>query len=261
MSDSATDLRVSLVQTDLVWDSPSSNCANLEEQLIHLVGQTDLIILPEMFTTGFSMSAAHAEIPNGPSTQWMQMLAKRLDSLIVGSIKIKEKFGLVNRLIVAFPDGSFQSYDKKHLFRMGMEHEIYQPGTEKLVFSYKGWRISPFICYDLRFPVWSRNVDLGYDLAIYVANWPSARTHAWDTLLKARAIENLSYVAGVNRIGLDGNALEYVGHSALISFKGEELTNMGSYATIQQVSLSLDKLRSFREAFPAHLDADSFQLI
>ena len=255
------NLHISLIQTDLFWEDKFRNLDMLEKKIAAVEAATQIVVLPEMFTTGFSMSAAHAEIPNGPSTQWMQMLAKRLDSLIVGSIKIKEKFGLVNRLIVAFPDGSFQSYDKKHLFRMGKEHEIYQPGTEKLVFSYKGWRISPFICYDLRFPVWSRDVDLGYDLAIYVANWPSARIHAWDTLLKARAIENLSYVAGVNRIGLDGNALEYVGHSALISFKGEELTNMGSYATIQQVSLSLDKLRSFREAFPAHLDADSFQLI
>jgi predicted amidohydrolase len=261
MSDSFTDLRVSLVQTDLVWDSPSSNLANLEEQLIQLVGLTDLIILPEMFTTGFSMSAAHAEIPNGQSTQWMKMQAKRIDSLVVGSLKIKEKYGLVNRLIVAFPDGSIQTYDKKHLFRMGNEHEVYQPGVEKLIFNYKGWRIAPFICYDLRFPVWSRNVDLGYDLAIYVANWPAARTHAWDIMLKARAIENLAYVAGVNRIGVDGNALAYDGHSALISFKGEELTEIGTSATIKQACLHLDKLRSFREAFPAHLDADSFQLI
>jgi predicted amidohydrolase len=261
MSNSAPNLRVSLVQTDLIWDSPSSNCGHLEEQLVHLVGQTDLVILPEMFSTGFSMSANHAEIPQGPSTQWMLMQAKRIDAVIVGSLKIKEKFGLVNRLIVAFPDGSMHSYDKKHLFRMGNEHEFYQPGEKKLVFTYKGWRISPYICYDLRFPVWSRNVDLAYDLAIYVANWPAARTHAWDVLLKARAIENLAYVAGVNRVGTDGNALEYAGHSAIISFKGEALVHLGMTETIQNCSLSLTDLQTFRTNFPAHLDADSFQLI
>jgi predicted amidohydrolase len=261
MSDATSNLRVSLVQTDLVWDSPLANCGHIEEQLTLLIGQTDLVILPEMFTTGFSMSAINAEIPQGPSTQWMLMQAKRTQAVIIGSLKIKEKFGLVNRLVVAFPDGSMQSYDKKHLFRMGNEQEHYQPGTEKLIFSLKGWRISPFICYDLRFPVWSRNIDLGYDLAVYVANWPAARTHAWDVLLKARAIENLAYVAGVNRIGSDGNALEYSGHSALISFKGEEIGQLASAATIQSFSLSIDQLRAFRESFPAHLDADSFQLI
>jgi predicted amidohydrolase len=144
---------------------------------------------------------------------------------------------------------------------MGLEHESYQSGNDKLVFTYKNWRIAPFICYDLRFPVWSRNVDLGYDLAIYVANWPAARSQAWDVLLKARAIENLAFVAGVNRIGIDGNGLEYTGHSALISFKGEELVQLGSEETIQQYSLSLDSLKTFRETFPAHLDADAFELI
>lgn len=129
------------------------------------------------------------------------------------------------------------------------------------MFSYKNWRIAPFICYDLRFPVWSRNVDLGYDLAIYVANWPAARSQAWDVLLKARAIENLAFVAGVNRIGIDGNGLEYAGHSALISFKGDELVQLGSEANIQQYSLSFDDLTTFRNTFPAHLDADAFELI
>jgi len=260
MSDSKADLRVSLIQTDLVWDSPLSNCAHLEEQLISLVGQTDLIILPEMFTTGFSMSASNAEIPQGPSTQWMQMQAKRIDALVIGSLKIKEKFGLVNRLVVAFPDGTVQTYDKKHLFRMGNEHESYHPGSEKLVISYLGWRIAPFICYDLRFPVWSRNVDLGYDLAIYVANWPAVRSHAWDILLKARAIENLAYVAGVNRIGNDGNQLAYNGHSTLISFKGEALLPIDDVAGVKQMSINLNELHAFRTTFPAHLDADSFQL-
>lgn len=261
MSSSTLNLRVSLVQTDLVWDSPISNCARLEEQLTHLVGKTDLIILPEMFTTGFSMSAFNAEIPQGPSSQWMLMQANRIHAVVLGSLKIKEKKGLVNRLVVAFPDGSIQSYDKKHLFRMGLEHESYLSGTENLVFTYKNWRIAPFICYDLRFPVWSRNVDLKYDLAIYVANWPAARSQVWDILLKARAIENLAFVLGVNRIGIDGNGLEYAGHSALISYKGEELMQLGSEANIQQYSLSFDNLTTFRDTFPAHLDADAFELI
>jgi predicted amidohydrolase len=190
----------------------------------------------------------------------MQMQAKRIDALVIGSLKIKEKFGLVNRLFVVFPDGTAQTYDKKHLFRMGNEHESYHPGAEKLIVTYQGWRIAPFICYDLRFPVWSRNVGLGYDLAIYVANWPAARSHAWDILLKARAIENLAFVAGVNRIGSDGNQLAYNGHSTLISFKGEALVPIDDVAGVKQIHINLNELRAFRTAFPAHLDADSFQL-
>ena len=254
-------LRVSLVQTDIVWENPSANLAVLEEKLQSLAGQTDLIVLPEMFSTGFSMHEKGAEIGLGPTTAWMQLMAKRLQVLLVGSIKFKEGNQFFNRLLAIEPDGKIHRYDKRHLFRMGSEHEFYSEGKSPLVFSYLGWNISPFICYDLRFPVWSRNVNLRYDLAIYVANWPAARAHAWCTLLKARAIENVAYVLGVNRIGVDGNALSYQGESALIQFKGEALLDMGPVEDIQTCHISRAELLQFRTNFPAHLDADAFSLV
>jgi len=249
-------LRVSLVQTNLLWESPAANCAHLEEQLQSLMGETDLIILPEMFTTGFSMNDQGAEIMNGPSLSWMKLMADRLNVLLVGSIKIKESGHFFNRMFAVYPDGHLVYYDKKHLFRMGNEHEFYTAGKSTSVISYLGWKISLFVCYDLRFPVWSRNNRLQYDLAVYVANWPAPRALAWSTLLKARAIENLAYVAGVNRIGVDGNDLNYQGDSALISFKGDALIDLGNLASIETYSLSMDELLDFREKFPAYLDAD-----
>lgn len=251
-----TVLRVSLVQTDLLWESPSANCAYLEELLQNFKGKTDLVILPEMFTTGFSMNANGAEIMNGPSLAWMKLMANRLNVLLVGSIKIKENTNFFNRMFAVYPDGQFVYYDKKHLFRMGNEHEFYTAGDKHCILSYLGWKISLFVCYDLRFPIWSRNSQLQYDLAIYSANWPAPRANAWSTLLKARAIENLSYVAGVNRIGTDGNKLNYQGDSALISFKGEALLDLGNLASIQSFTLSKQDLDDFREKFPAYLDAD-----
>lgn len=249
-------LRVSLVQTDLLWESPAANCAHLEEQIQFLMGHTDLIILPEMFTTGFSMNDKGAEIMNGPSLAWMKLMASRLNVLLIGSIKIKENGHFFNRMLAVYPDGNFIHYDKKHLFRMGNEHEFYTAGDTNCVISYLGWKISLFICYDLRFPIWSRNSQLQYDLAIYAANWPAPRANAWSTLLKARAIENLAYVAGVNRIGIDGNQLSYQGDSALISFKGDALLDLENQIAIQTYSISKDDLDDFREKFPAYLDAD-----
>ena len=251
-----THLRVSLVQTDLLWESPAANCAHLEEQLQPLMGNTDLIILPEMFTTGFSMNEKGAEIMNGPTLAWMKLMASRLNVLLIGSVKIKEKGQFYNRMLAVFPNGDFSHYDKRHLFRMGNEHEFYTAGDTTCVVSYLGWKIALFICYDLRFPIWSRNSQLQYDLAIYVANWPAPRANAWSTLLKARAIENLAFVAGVNRIGTDGNQLAYQGDSALISFKGESLLDLGNQASIQTYSIYKVDLEDFREKFPAYLDAD-----
>ena len=254
------NLRVSLVQTDLVWENPSANCAQLEEKLAALGGSTDVVVLPEMFASGFSMSETGAEIGKGPALQWMQVQANRLGALIVGSLKVKQQNSFYNRLYAVQPDGTYSSYDKRHLFRMGDEHKFYQSGDQRVIVSYKGWNIALFICYDLRFPVWSRNVSMAYDAAIYVANWPAPRANAWRTLLQARAIENLAYVVGVNRVGTDANELAYAGDSLLVDFKGDLLLDLKSKDQILTSELSLESLAEFRAKFPAHLDADSFSL-
>ncbi len=254
------NLRVSLVQTDLVWENPSANCAQLEEKLAALGGSTDVVVLPEMFASGFSMSETGAEIGKGPALQWMQVQANRLGALIVGSLKVKQQNSFYNRLYAVQPDGTYSSYDKRHLFRMGDEHKFYQSGDQRVIVSYKGWNIALFICYDLRFPVWSRNVSMAYDAAIYVANWPAPRANAWRTLLQARAIENLAYVVGLNRVGTDANALAYAGDSLLVDFKGDLVLDLKSKDQILTSELSLESLAEFRAKFPAHLDADSFSL-
>lgn len=261
MSTPNQDLRVSYVQTDLVWENPIANCAHLEERLQNLQFQTDVIILPEMFSTGFSMSSIGAEISLGPTVQWMKLQANRLQVLLIGSLKIKEAGKYYNRLLAVHPSGQIDSYDKRHLFRMGNEDSFYTAGNASCLISYKSWSIAPFICYDLRFPVWSRNVDLRYDLAIYVANWPAVRTNAWSSLLRARAIENLAYVVGVNRIGVDGNQLAYSGASTVLSFKGDDILPLSDLESIETVTLSCQALKDFRAKFPADLDADSFTLL
>ena len=254
------NLRVSLVQTDLVWEDPAANCAQLEEKLADLAGNTDVIVLPEMFATGFSMTPTGAEIGKGPVLQWMQVQASRLGALVLGSLKVKQQNTFVNRLYAVYPNGTYSLYNKRHLFRMGGEHEFYQAGDQQVMVSYKGWNLALFICYDLRFPVWSRNVAMGYDAAIYVANWPAPRTHAWRTLLQARAIENLAYVVGVNRVGVDANGLSYAGDSLLVDFKGGLQLDMQSADQILTSELSKKALLEFRAKFPAHLDADEFSL-
>jgi len=254
------NLRVSMVQTSLIWENPAANCAVLEEKLQILQGNTDVVVLPEMFLTGFSMGSEGADFPKGAQVQWMQMMANRLDVLMIGSLKIKENNQFYNRMLAVFPDGKIVSYNKRHLFRMGNEHTFYSQGEEKVIIAYKSWNIAMFVCYDLRFPVWSRNVDMAYDVAIYVANWPAVRAHAWSTLLKARAIENLAYVVGVNRVGKDNNELVYQGDSVVVTFKGEEIVHLLNEETIQTTSISKELLIDFRDKFPAHLDADLFEL-
>ncbi|EIM76659.1 nitrilase/cyanide hydratase and apolipoprotein N-acyltransferase [Nitritalea halalkaliphila LW7] len=230
---SAPELRVLLVQADLYWKAPESNRARLEEQLWQAnAAEADLIVLPEMFTTGFTMDAAEvAEVPGGPTSRWLLMLAAQFDAVVTGSIVVKAGLKYVNRLLWATPQGEIRHYDKRHLFRMAGEDASYSPGEERPVFTLRGWRLLPQICYDLRFPVWSRNRVRGecldYDVALYVANWPQARTSAWDVLLQARAIENLAYTLGVNRVGEDGNQVPYQGHSAAYDFKGEALLFLG----------------------------------
>jgi predicted amidohydrolase len=256
------NLSVTLVQSDLHWENPVANLSMFEEKLSILNSPTDLIILPEMFTTGFTMNAhALAEPANSTTTKWLKMIAQQHNALVMGSIITKENQKYFNRLLAAYPNGEIMKYDKRHLFRMAGEDATYSPGNELLIVKVNEWRIAPFVCYDLRFPVWSRNTNLQYDMAIYIANWPQTRRLAWSALLTARAIENLCYVAGVNRIGLDGKGIQYTGDSCVINYKGETLYNSENKDEVCTIILSKEELVSFREKFPAHLDADQFTLL
>ncbi|GAB3926838.1 amidohydrolase [Larkinella terrae] len=255
-------LHLTLLQTPLHWENPTANRAMLEEKIFALPEKTDLIVLPEMFTTGFTMNAAPlAEPMNLTTFRWLKQMAAQSGAVVTGSYIVQEKGQFYNRLIWMEPDGSFDVYDKRHLFRMAEEDRTYTAGAKRLIKSWKGWNICPLICYDLRFPVWSRNTDLDYDLLLYVANWPAPRSLAWNALLQARAIENLAYVAGVNRVGEDGNGHQYAGDSSLIDPKGEVIFRQRDMETVFQTNLSLEDLRAYRERFPANRDADAFQII
>lgn len=215
-------LHLSLVQADLVWEYPQANRDMLSNLLLNTT-KTDLIILPEMFSSGFTMNPkAVAEKSDGPSVRWMLETAREKQAAVTGSIVIEEDDKYYNRLYFVTPEEKVYTYNKKHLFTLAGEHKVYSPGQSQLILNYKGWKICPLVCYDLRFPVWSRNTA-DYDLLLYVANWPQVRTFAWDRLLCARAIENLSYVAGVNRVGTDGNGHPYTGHSAVYDGLGKEV--------------------------------------
>jgi len=259
------DLTLSLIQSDLHWEEIDANLATFEEY-IWAIDKTDLIILPEMFTTGFSMNAESLAEPAGGKTfKWMRLMASQKNAAITGSFIVKEKGHYFNRLYFVFPDGSAQVYDKKHLFTLAGEDKVYTSGTSRELVEYMGWRIRPMICYDLRFPVWARSKKqetsaYEYDLLIYVANWPDARINAWDALLKARAIENLSYCAGVNRIGTDGYPKEYSGHSAVYDFEGKLLSYSENKAEVLTAKLKMGDLEKFRERFSFQEDADDFAL-
>jgi predicted amidohydrolase len=253
-------LRVSIVQSELYWHDPASNLARFSKTLRHLGHATDLVVLPEMFSTGFTMHAeAHAERMDGRSVAWMAETALTLGAAICGSLIIEEDGQYFNRFLLMRPDGNVEYYDKRHLFRLAGEHEHYAAGTTLRTFSLNEWRIRPMVCYDLRFPVWSRNRG-DYDLLVYVANWPDRRHQAWETLIRARAIENLAFVAGVNRIGTDGNGIRYVGGSAIIDYLGNYLAAPGEKPDVATASLDLPGLRTFRQKFPFHVDADEFSL-
>ncbi|WP_341959689.1 amidohydrolase [Pseudomonas sp. RC10] len=257
---SLPNLSLALVQTTLVWHDCQANHAHFEELLSQAQG-ADLVILPEMFTTGFSMeSEALAEPENGITSRWLLDQAKRLNAVVTGSVIIRAEDGSHrNRLLWARPDGELLHYDKRHLFRMAGEHEHYSPGERQVQFELKGWRIRPLICYDLRFPVWSRGAQ-DTDLLLYTANWPGARRQHWNRLLPARAIENLCYVAAVNRVGIDGKSFAYTGDSQVLDFQGESLLNIGGADGVFHVSLSAESLDAYREKFPAYLDADTFEI-
>ena len=257
-----SNLRVSCIQGDLAWENIDQNLNMFAEKFKHIPGVTDIIILPEMFTTGFSMNSLElAEPMDGKSFQWMKEQAEKLNKIIIGSIIIKEEKNYYNRCITMFPNGEFYTYDKGHLFRMEKEHEDFTKGEHKTIFKYKDWRINTMICYDLRFPVWSRNKG-DYDLLIYIASWPESRREVWNTLLKARAIENQAYVIGVNRIGKDGEGISYSGDTVIIDPKGRIIKKAEDYREeIISADLSLNELNQFREKFPVFLDADDFKLI
>jgi omega-amidase len=262
------DLRISLVQADTVWHDPAANRAMYGDLIAPLAGRTDLVLLPETFTSGFSNEAlASAEDMRGPTVAWIRDQARRLDAVVTGSVQIREGQGVYNRLLWATPDGGLEHYDKRHLFRMAKEHERYAAGRERLTVELKGWRVCPLVCYDLRFPVFIRNrygveapERFDYDLLLFVANWPSPRRYAWQTLLRARAIENLSYVAAVNRAGTDGNGHAYSGDSVALDFLGQPLLEFGAQPQVATSTLSAAALAAHRERFPAQLDADRFDL-
>lgn len=261
MSVIAENLRVTIVQCSLYWEDRDANLHQFSDLLKDL-RETDLIVLPEMFTTGFSMRANQlAERMDGVSVQWMKQLSAQKNAVVTGSIIVEENGKYYNRLVWAEPNGDVMHYDKRHLFRMGNEHDHYTSGTKKVAPVLKGWRICPLVCYDLRFPVWARNSAPYYDLLLYVANWPDARRHPWKTLLTARAIENQCYVLGVNRIGKDGREIEHAGDSCAIDPKGIWLSKTVPYKTsVETVVLSYSELKDFREKFPVLLDGDTFRL-
>lgn len=253
-------LDVTIVQADLAWHDPARNRERITALLRDCPADTDLVVLPEMFTTGFSMDAPQlAETMDGASVAWMRSTAGRTAASICGSLIIAEDGAYRNRFICAAPSGELVCYDKRHLFRLADEHNYYAAGETLVTFEVSGWRICPLVCYDLRFPVWSRNRN-SYDLLLYVANWPARRHFAWETLLRARAIENLGYVAGVNRVGTDGNDIPYKGGSAIIDFLGESLTDLGDREGIASARLDAGKLAAFRERFAFHEDADEFTI-
>ena len=253
-----SDLTLTLVQSELVWEQREANLDRFAERLQSLAGTTDLVILPEMFSTGFTMNASPlAEDLEGPTLGWMRDMARQLRADITGSVIIREEGAFYNRLLWATPDGTFRTYDKRHLFRMSGEHKVYAAGRELLTVALKGWRLRPFICYDLRFPIWCRNRRQAYDLAIFVANWPAARAAHWRTLLSARAIENQSYVVGVNCVGTDGNGVAYQGDSTVIGPQGTVLYHGEEREDIATLTLSRPDLDAYREAFPAWKDADA----
>ena len=255
------DLRVTIVQSMLHWEDAGANRDMFAEKLNVLKGSTDLVVLPEMFTTGFTMRSAElAEQADGPTVQWMRERARTLGAALYGSVVILDEGLYKNRGLFVAPDGQVTIYDKRHLFRFANEDEYYSPGRERVVVEWRGWRLLLQVCFDLRFPVFSRNRgDL--DAILYVANWPEARKYPWSQLLIARAIENQCYVVGLNRVGMDGKGIHYSGDSVVLDARGEVLAAIGlNTEGISTADLAAGALKDFREKFPVQLDADEFEL-
>ncbi|RLM19338.1 amidohydrolase [Brenneria alni] len=252
-------LKITLLQEPLIWLDATANLHHFDTLLADISGR-DVIILPEMFTSGFSMEAAKNSLGQSVVEAWLYQWAQRNNALVGGSVAVQTPKGAVNRFLLVDPHGKVYHYDKRHLFRMADEHHHYQAGAERTVIEWRGWRICPLICYDLRFPVWSRNRQ-DYDLLLYVANWPAPRSPHWQTLLAARAIENQAYVAGCNRVGSDGNGHSYRGDSLIVNALGEILVSAPPNQPARlDAELSQEALQSYRETFPAWRDADRFTL-
>ncbi len=253
-------MKLALIQSSLFWENPKANRNYFEEKINEIIEKVDLIVLPEMFTTGFTMNPSDvAETMHGETIQWLQSLAKAKNSAITGTLIIKENGNFYNRLVFVFPSGEIIKYDKKHLFTLAGEDKVYTSGTEKLIIEYLGYKICPLICYDLRFPVFARNTE-DYDVLIYMANWPKTRINAWDILLQARAVENMCYTIGVNRIGSDNNNFEYVGHSQAVDFLGNYILEPQEIEGAFIVELNKEKLNETREKLGFLNDRDSFEL-
>lgn len=263
--DTHNKLKVALIQSDLIWENPTENRRVFEKKIRELPTNTDLVMLPEMFTTGFTMDAEkNAETMDGKTVNWMRNLALSKNCAITGSIIIKEplcnstkKETYFNRLIFAHPSGKIDFYDKKHLFTLAGEHTVFSAGNEQVLINFKGWKICPFICYDLRFPAWARNTK-NYDLLLYVASWPTPRIEAWNTLLKARAIENMSYTIGVNRIGTDANGYKYNGNSVGFDMLGKCLAKNINEEVTLLIELDKENQNKTRNRFRFLEDKDQF---
>ncbi len=253
-------MKIALIQSSLFWENLKANRNHFEVKINALAEKVDLIVLPEMFSTGFTMNPeAVFETMEGETIQWLQSLAKAKNSAITGSLVIKENENFYNRLVFVFPSGEIQFYDKRHLFTLAGEDKVYTSGNQKLIVEYLGWKICPLVCYDLRFPVFARNVE-NYDVLLYVANWPKSRIQAWDILLKARSVENLCYTIGVNRVGFDNNNLEYDGHSQMVDFLGNYALEPQETEGVFIVELNKQKLVETRNKLGFLGDRDSFEL-
>ena len=254
---------VSLCQTDIVWADKKANLINIEKELETLTGKTDLVVLPEMFTTGFCTDRLElAETMDGETVQTLIRWAKAYKLAITGSFIARENDKIYNRAFFVKPDGEIHTADKRHLFSVGGEDRFFSPGDKRLIVNFGGFNICVLVCYDVRFPVWARNVNNEYDLLIYTANFPHARMDAWDALLKARAIENQAYVCGLNRVGVDGADISYSGHSVMLDFKGKEMTGFSEYEeNVKTVEIHKEPLEKFREKYAFWKDADRFEII
>ncbi|WP_323787181.1 amidohydrolase [Psychroserpens sp.] len=256
------ELKIALIQSNLVWENPEQNRQNFNAKISSISNSVDIFILPEMFTSGFTMNATEvAETMTGETISWMQKLSKEKNAAITGSLIIKENNTFFNRLVFVHPNGKIDSYDKRHTFTLAGEHKVFTAGQHNIIINFKGWKIKPLICYDLRFPVWARNSE-NYDLLFYVANWPKVRVNAWDALLQARAIENMSYCIGINRVGLDGNNFEYSGHSAAYDVLGKRMDSI-PYDTEAIEIITLDKthIETYRNKLGFLNDKDDFNLV
>ncbi|MBP8759202.1 MAG: amidohydrolase [Parabacteroides sp.] len=258
----AENLRVSMVQSHIIWEDRNENLGYYGELLRRISGKTDLAVLPETFSTGFTMNVEPlADEADGITVNTIKKWAADYKMAVAGSFIAKDNGKYYNRAFFITPEGDSLFYDKRHLFQMGHEDQYFTAGDKRLVVSYRGWNICLLVCYDLRFPVWSRNVNNEYDLLIYCANWPEARKKVWKILLQARAIENMSYVCGVNRVGIDGKGFTYRGDSLIISPKGKKLADAGKREEVTRtVSLSMDEVSELRSKFPAWKDADDFTI-